>query len=436
MAVHRQPGTVVTDHTFAVPLDHMAPDEEQIEVYAREVVAAGRERDALPWLLYLQGGPGSRAPRPLGRDSWLTRALDDFRVLLLDQRGTGRSTPATRQTLPGRGDAAAQARYLSHFRADSIVRDSELIRRRLLGDDQRWSLLGQSFGGFCAVNYLSFAPQGLREVFITGGLPGLSTTAQEIYRTAYPRIERKNAGHYARYPEDVESVRTIARRLREEPALLPGGGRLTVEAFQSLGLMLGAGTGSHVLHYLVEDAFVSGASGPVFSDSFLSQAQQHLSFAGNPLYAVLHESTYGQSSVSADGTGWAAETVRREFPQFDADAALAGDAPVLFTGETIHPWMFETDPALAPLRETAELLARHENWPDLYDARQLAANEIPVAAAVYHDDMYVDTADSLATARAVRGLRTWVTDEFEHDGLRVSGGRVLDRLVRLARGEL
>jgi hypothetical protein len=109
---------------------------------------------------------------------------------------------------------------------------------------------------------------------------------------------------------------------------------------------------------------------------------------------------------------------------------------VLFTGETIHPWMFETDPALAPLRETAELLARHEQWPDLYDAAQLAANEVPVAAAIYHDDMYVDTAHSLATASAVRGLRTWVTDEYEHDGLRVSGGRVLDRLIRLARGEL
>jgi hypothetical protein len=61
---------------------------------------------------------------------------------------------------------------------------------------------------------------------------------------------------------------------------------------------------------------------------------------------------------------------------------------------------------------------------------------VPVAAAVYRDDMYVDTAPSPATALAVRNLRTWVTDEYEHDGLRVSGGRVLDRLVRLVRGEL
>jgi pimeloyl-ACP methyl ester carboxylesterase len=436
MAVHRQPGTVISDHTFSVPLDHDIPDGEHIEVYAREVVAAGRQQDDLPWLLYLQGGPGGRSPRPLGRDSWLARALDDHRVLLLDQRGTGRSTPATRQTLPARGDAASQALYLTHFRADAIVRDCEVVRRELLGEDGRWSVLGQSFGGFCAVTYLSFAPAGLREVLITGGLPGLRSTAEDVYRAAYPRIERKNRGHYARYPEDVEAVRDIVRYLGEHEVLLPGGGVLTPEAFQALGLMLGSGNGSHTLHYLVEDAFVTAPSGPALSDAFLMQAQGHLSFAGNPLYAVLHEAIYGQRSVSAAGTGWAAERVRRDFPQFDAGAALAGPGPVLFTGETIHPWMFTTDPALAPLRETAELVAQHEQWPDLYDADRLAANEVPVAAAVYHDDMYVDTADSLATASAIGGLRTWVTDEYEHDGLRVSGGQVLDRLLRLARGEL
>ena len=436
MAVHRQPGTVITDHTFAVPLDHAEPGGEQIEVYAREVVAAGKEHDRLPWLLYLQGGPGGRSPRPLGRDSWLTRALDDYRVLLLDQRGTGRSTPATRQTLPARGDAAAQARYLAHFRGDSIVRDCEVVRRNLLGEEGRWSLLGQSFGGFCSVTYLSFAPEGLREVLITGGLPGLRSSADDVYRAAYPRIERKNLAHYARYPEDVAAVQEIVRHLSARDVALPGGGLLTPEAFQAVGLMLGSGSGSHTLHYLIEDAFTMTPSGPRLSDTFLSQVQGHVSFMGNPLYAVMHEAIYGQTSVSPAGTGWAAERVRGEFPQFDAAAAVADGRPVLLTGETIHPWMFATDPALQPLRETAELLAQHEKWPNLYDAARLARNEVPVAAAIYHDDMYVETADSLATARTIRGLRTWVTDEYEHDGLRVSGGQVLDRLIRLVRGEL
>ncbi|GAA1069803.1 alpha/beta fold hydrolase [Kitasatospora nipponensis] len=434
--VIRQPGVVLTDHLFQVPLDHAAPQGEQIEVYAREVVAAGQERTELPWLLYLQGGPGGRAGRPLGRDSWLDRALEEYRVLLLDQRGTGRSTPATRQSLPLRGGAAEQAAYLAHFRADSIVRDAELIRRQLLGDQGRWSLLGQSFGGFCTLTYLSLAPEGLREALVTGGLPGLRSSAADVYRAAYPRVARKNSAHYDRYPQDVEAVRRIVEHLATAPARLPAGGLLTVEAFQALGLLLGSGNGSDVLHYLLEDAWIRGGAGLELSDTFLGGVESKLSFADGPLYAVLHESIYGQRSVDPGATGWAAERVRKEFADFDAAQALADGTPVRFTGEMIYPWMFETDPALRPLRQTAELLAQHTEWADLYAPQVLAANEVPVAAAVYHDDMYVDTADSLATADAVRGLRTWVTNEWEHDGLRVSGGQVLERLIRMARGQL
>lgn len=127
--------------------------------------------------------------------------------------------------------------------------------------------------------------------------------------------------------------------------------------------------------------------------------------------------------------------MRADHPRFDAGKTLAGDEPLLFSGETIHPWHFTTDPSLAPLRETAELLAARTGWQPLYDPARLAANEVPVAAAVYHDDMYVDTAHSLETARSIRGLRTWVTDEFEHDGVRAGGTRVLDRLLSLVRDE-
>ncbi|MFC6931531.1 alpha/beta fold hydrolase [Actinomadura yumaensis] len=154
----RRPGYACTDHFLDVPLDHADPGGPTIRLYAREVVAPGRQDDDLPWLLYLQGGPGNKAPRPgASPAAWLGRALRDYRVLLLDQRGTGRSTPANRQTLPAApADAAA---YLRHFRADSIVRDAELLRRHLIGD-RPWSVLGQSFGGFCTVTYLSLAPEG------------------------------------------------------------------------------------------------------------------------------------------------------------------------------------------------------------------------------------------------------------------------------------
>jgi pimeloyl-ACP methyl ester carboxylesterase len=425
MPTFRHPGTVLTDHTFALPLDHDDPAGPTIEVYAREVTGAGKQDAGLPWLVFLQGGPGGASPRPIGRDAWLDRALADYRVLLLDQRGTGRSTPATRQTLAGLGSAQAQAAYLAHFRADSIVRDAELIRRELTGGEP-WAALGQSYGGFCAVTYLSLAPEGLREVLITGGLPGLDATADDVYRATYPRVAAKTAAHYRRYPGDVEQAKRVARHLREHDVRLPDGGRFTVEAFQSLGRMLGMSTGSHALHYLIENPFAGGE----LADAFLRQAQDAIRLGG-PLYGVLHEACYAQGDVP---TQWAAQRVRAEFPAFDPDTPLDSDAPLMFTGEMIYPWMIDSDPLLAPLAEASGLLAERAGWPRLYDPAVLARNTVPAAAAVYFDDMYVDACFSLATAQAIDGLRPWVTNQYEHDGLRVSKGAVLGRLIDMVRG--
>jgi pimeloyl-ACP methyl ester carboxylesterase len=425
MVSFRQAGTVLTDRTFSVPLDHARPGGEQIEVFAREVVAADGKSGDLPWLVFLQGGPGFGAPRPAGRESWLDRALRDFRVLLLDQRGTARSTPANRQTLARLGHAKAQAGYLAHFRADSIVADAELIRPQVTGGAP-WAVLGQSFGGFCTVSYLSTAPGGLSEAFITGGLPGLTASADEVYRLTYREVAAKCRAHYERYPMDVAQAQRVARTLAASPAVLPSGGALTVGRFQSLGHVLGSSTGSDTLHYLLEDPF----AGAELNDDFLYRAEALLSYACAPLYAVVHELCYAQGGP----TRWAAQRVRAEFAEFSPAAAIDGGEPLLFTGEMVYPWAFELDPALRPLAGAAELLAQRDGWPALYDPAQLERNEVPVAAAVYFNDMYVPRELSLQTAAAIRGLRPWVTSEYEHDGLRVSEGAVLDRLMAMARG--
>jgi hypothetical protein len=192
--------------------------------------------------------------------------------------------------------------------------------------------------------------------------------------------------------------------------------------------MLGYSTGSHELHYLLEDPFAGGG----FSDDFLYQVESHLTFSAGPLYALVHEACYANGTA----TRWAAQRVAAEFREFDAAAALDGDDPLLFTGEMIYPWMFETDPVLAPLAEAGEILAQRDSWPALYDAARLRANEVPASAAVYFDDMYVPQEFSVPTARTIRGLRPWVTNEYEHDGLRSSEGKVLDRLIAMTRGDL
>jgi hypothetical protein len=97
--------------------------------------------------------------------------------------------------------------------------------------------------------------------------------------------------------------------------------------------------------------------------------------------------------------------------------------------------MFEDIAGLRPLREAADALARHD-WPSLYDAAQLEANEVPAAAIVYGEDVYVERRFSEQTAARVRGLRVWLTNEYEHDGLRRDADRVLGRLLDLTRGRL
>jgi pimeloyl-ACP methyl ester carboxylesterase len=242
------PGLVLTEHEVSVPLDHARPDGERITVFAREVaVADGRDR---PLLLFLQGGPGSEAPRPIASPrgpGWLDRALRDFRVLMLDQRGTGRSTPVG--ALAGRSPTA-QAEYLTHFRADAIVRDAEWIRGAL--GAERWSVLGQSFGGLCATTYLSFAPEGLREVLITGGVPPVGRPIDDVYRATYARILGRNRRYYERSPADRERVRALHRRLEAEDVRLPSGDRLTSRRLRQLGNLLGMSDGAERLHYILE----------------------------------------------------------------------------------------------------------------------------------------------------------------------------------------
>src|SRR4029077_9912699 len=146
---------------------------------------------------------------------WLKRAIQDYRVLLLDQRGTGRSTPVG-SVVPG-GSPQEQASYLTHFRADSIVRDAEHIRGEL--GVERWSVLGQSFGGFTSMTYLSIAPEGLREAYITGGLSPIGRPVDDIYGATYRRLIDKNRRYFDRYPDDRARVDEILRRLDEEDVL-------------------------------------------------------------------------------------------------------------------------------------------------------------------------------------------------------------------------
>jgi pimeloyl-ACP methyl ester carboxylesterase len=419
---YRIQGLVLAEHELSVPLDHARPAGETIPVFAREARAAGREDEQRPWLVFLQGGPGSAAARPTGLEPWILRATRDYHLLLLDQRGTGRSSPVSAQTLASLGSPKAQADYLKHFRADSIVRDAEAIRTELTGGEP-WGLLGQSYGGFCATTYLSIAPEGVREAYVTGGLPPLERSADEVYRATYRRLADRNRRYYERYPEDVELVRRLVDVLGSTDVRFADGSPLSPRRLLQIGSIFGMSYGFEKVHYLLELAFAGGGQ---VSTLFLRELDHFLPFDPAPIYALLHEAIYAQEGA----TRWSAQRVLSEYPEFRLD----GDGPVFFTGEMVYPWQFDEYRELRPLKEAAELLAEFEGWPRLYDAERLRSNDVPVAAAVYENDMYVEREFSLETAE-VMGAKAWVTSQYEHDGLRSWGEEVLGRLFALRRGE-
>jgi pimeloyl-ACP methyl ester carboxylesterase len=403
------PGLAITEHSFEVPLDHARGGGERITVFAREVADPdGQDR---PFLVYFQGGPGFEATRPTPNPrspGWLDRALKDFRVLMLDQRGTGRSTPVG--ALDGR-TPPQQAEYLAHFRADAIVADAEWIRGEL--GVERWSVLGQSYGGFCVTTYLSLAPESLREALITGGIPPIGHHIDEIYAHTYARVRERNRRYFERYPGDRERIRRLRDHIEAEDVRLPSGDRLTWRRFQQLGTNLGMSDGADRIHYILEL--------PLGSRPFLHDVEDAVSFDRNPIYAILHEACYAEGYA----TRWSAERMLpADFQHND-----------LLTGEHVYAWMFEDYGELTPLGEAAEILAERE-WPRLYDRDALSVNQVPAAAAIYAQDMYVERAFSEETASTIRGLKTWLTDEYDHNGLRVDGERILGRLLDLARGRI
>jgi hypothetical protein len=86
-------------------------------------------------------------------------------------------------------------------------------------------------------------------------------------------------------------------------------------------------------------------------------------------------------------------------------------------------------------RVATEILAEHP-WPRLYDPDWLGGHEVPVAATIYVNGLYVERRFAEETGVAMRGLRPWISNEYEHNGLRADGERILGRLVDQVRSRV
>ncbi|KAL2162569.1 hypothetical protein VTH06DRAFT_7483 [Thermothelomyces fergusii] len=436
---------------FEVPLSHSHPgggaaitihadlvyDSEGIDQSTAKTVLESvlRQSRARGLCLYLCGGPGDA--NPASKNPSLTREL--LRrfgpVLYVDYRGTGKSSAVTKHTLASK-TAEEAAWYLSHFRQDSIAADLEAIRKSLGGGGGgggvKFVLVGQSFGGWIAMTYLSYLPGSLAEVWIFGGMPPMGSTPDQVYQALYDRLVRVNQAYYSRYPEDKARVMRVVERLSTADngrGLLISqetGERLTGRGFLTMGRHLGGQGGFETVHALVElfsrDVEAGGFSSQTVQ-SFRRANGAGFKLPQRPLYGALHEAIY--CSGPGVAFNWAAQRVGRgqaggnfawlgrnfrfEFPFPDrAD-------PLFFSAEMIFDFMLpDAGPELGPFVRAAEILAQKRDWPALYDLDALGRNTVPLRALMYPRDLYVDfelskiAAARVSNCRAVTAPRHWL----------------------------
>ncbi|KAF7362339.1 Alpha beta-hydrolase [Mycena venus] len=423
------------------------------------------DEEKLPYFVFLGGGPGFefKTQRNAGHIA---------ETLWMDPRGTGLSTHISQESFPPHlVTDQEKANYLKHFRADSIVKDCEELRKILLGDkqnaeDRKWTIMGSSYGGFCAITYLSFFPSGLKEVFLSGGLPPLTGHPERVYRSLIPMLKKRNQMYYEKYPLDVKRVRDIVAYLEENSVLLPTGGTLSIRRFQSIGIGLGVDGGIDRIHQLVfrmaSDLQLIGKM--TFKTLQLAE-ESGFHIDGNPLFCILHEQMYCQGYFS-DTFSYrkysitAPDTLRnglgpaqwRKIPNSHGSTSKAypilkhfSSAEKLYVSSIIlyavfddffnevFPEFLDDFINLRPLKGVAHLLADDESWDALYDIEKLRKNEVKVSAVTYFNDMYVDFAIAQETASTIKNCEQYITNQLFHDGLYVDGKDVMKRLFQISK---
>lgn len=409
---------VIKDHIREVPLDHFNKKKDSIHVFAREVYQKGNEKADI--FVYLQGGPGFASPRSAESLPAFKVLLSKYRLVLLDQRGTGKSNKIGPETCLSFSKDEDLAKYFTYFRADQIVCDVEYLREKVF-KAKKIFLIAQSYGGFISFTYLSFFPQSIAGVIVFGGIPPLlENSVENIYDVLTNNIIKRNKEYYKKFPKDKTKIKKILAQLKNKPYQLPDGGNLTAERFLDMGMILGATGGINSLHNLLDDPFVN-AKEKAISYFFARTSADRTSFETNPIYAVLHESIY----CNAIASNWAAAKNLYSKKEFSLNSPNT-----FFYGETIRPSMFKDYAMLRPYKKAAEIIAKKADWGLLYHLDQLTKNTVPIEALVYQTDYYVDPTFSVNTSKVIPKLNITIDPKLQHDSIRTKGPEIVANALK------
>ena len=191
------PATAARCGELEVPEDRARADGRRIRIFAA-VLPANTPTPKDDPLLVLAGGPGQAASFLAPFAARLTELRRTRDVVLVDQRGTGRSSPLTCQAFRPRDDdvfvtdpvprarqcaqeLAAQGVDAAQYTTTAWIADLEAVRVAL--GYPRWNLWGGSYGSRVAQEYLRRHPDAVRTVTLDGVAPPAMVVPLDIWRT-------------------------------------------------------------------------------------------------------------------------------------------------------------------------------------------------------------------------------------------------------------
>jgi len=234
-----------------VPEDRSKPDGRKIRIFAAVLPANTLSPKEDP-LLVLAGGPGQAASTLAPFVSRLNEIRRERDVVLIDQRGTGRSSPLTCDAFKPRDDEAletdpvpraqrcadelrAQGADAAQYTTTAWIADLEAMRAAL--GYARWNLWGGSYGTRVAQEYLRRHPERIRTVTLDAVVPPSMISTLDVWRTrqstfdAVLRACRESLSCSARHPDPGAILATIATTLgpagRDIDAVDPRTGKIT-----------------------------------------------------------------------------------------------------------------------------------------------------------------------------------------------------------------
>ena len=396
------PGVTQREHEVRVPVVRNDPSVGEMTVFARELSTD----DSLPYLVYFQGGPGKPGPRTVM--GWIPEALKRYRVLLIDERGTGRSTKIDRTT-PERIDATT----LSHLRPPDVAADADALRQHL-GIEQ-WDVLGNSFGAACAGSYVSYFPHGVRKAFLVGSVPEPEMDVDAFNRATFRLLAERQQELFDLVPWIKARVEEVADHLDNHDERMPTGERLSSVRFKMCGVLLGEEADVARLANLMEAPFTTYRGEKRLRGDFLANLNAIISTETMPLWAVVHEQVMARPGHAIN---WSADRIYRE--EF-ADLTLLGNH--FFRDH------FDEDPALRPFYESMQKV--HQMDTLTAQAGDMSGNEVPIAALLFPRDVFLPYELSIASAAKIDNLKVWSHDTWDHDAIWVHGAEVAKGLFAM-----